>query len=58
MKATLTKILGELAKQAERAEFYAGSDNETTADRYGDVESALGDAISAIESAIDSLSDR
>lgn len=58
MKAALTKILAELTKHAARAEVYAGSDNETTADRYGDAESALGDAISAIESAIDSLSDR
>ena len=58
MKATLTKILAELATLAERAEFYAGSENETTADRYSYVEVALGDAIMAIESAMDSLSDR
>jgi hypothetical protein len=58
MKVKLNKILAELATLAARAEFYAGSDNETTAERYGDVESAISDAISAIESAIDSLSDR
>ncbi len=58
MKNKLTKILAELAACAARAEIFAGSDNETTAERYGEVESDLNDAISAIESAIDSLSDR
>ena len=58
MKSTLIKILDELTQQADRAEFFAGSENETTADRYSHVEYALGDAILAIESAIDALSDR
>lgn len=57
METKLTKILAELTTLAERAQ-EAGDDNATMAHRYSDVESALWDAISAIESAIDSLSDR
>ena len=57
METKLTKILAELTTLAERAQ-EVGDDNATMAHRYSDVESALWDAISAIESAIDSLSDR
>jgi hypothetical protein len=57
MTAELDKILAELTTLAERAEFFAGSDNETTAERYGAVEDAIGDAILTIKSAISYLSD-
>ena len=52
MKAPLTKMLSSLNDLLSRAEIYAGSDNEITADRYNDVASALPDAIAAIEEAI------
>lgn len=51
MRARLEKIIAQLRTELERAEGFAGSDNETTADRYSAVVDGIEEAIAALEDA-------
>lgn len=53
MKTQLITMRSKLESMQDKASDLAGSENENTADKYGDIESSLCDAIAALTDAID-----
>ena len=55
MKTQLAKMLETLAKMLDRADELSSSDNESTADKYGDVYACLDSAITELTAAVERL---